>query len=432
MIRLKNSNLQFLSDFMEHFWKFLVFAIDRVLEINEKSVEKKYEKDIVSLSKKTKKVQEQLVLNTVKFKKIEIDINKRLREAKAEKRKKEEDFSVLRDMYHELNFKIEQKKQRIKSMDLCKDFEKIEDNLNNLNKNVEVAYLENIGQSRMIRNELLGCFMIAMGKNFRTRSKTVACQTDLGMCEFTDLCSVYGIQEHVFKEKDILQNYKHPFLAYIVKKIKNFKLGVPESIRTLEEFLDISIAGAKKGESLVEVLVVNMKKEINNYKIFCYSLSTICKNLVSLSQKGNNYAKSMCKLLGIGGYSMISYSAIIDFLKFRKIIKDTIPGKNISYDTIKEHEISFGSIKRIFNERKGMFYQKGQKFKKTLLGISRFKFNLVAGEMKIDLTKVSNNPFLVSLLNKVQGKDVQDFKDYLDNLFSGITRASDNTSKPIT
>lgn len=431
MMRLKNSGLPFLSDFIEHFWKFFIFAIDRVIELNEITIEKKYEKDLVSLSQKAKSAQEQMIVNTVKFKKIEIDLKDKLKEAKENSRKYEEGFKFARDLYQELLYTIDMEKQKHEKEKLYQNFKDMEKNLKELNKKVEVAYLENVNQTRMVRDQLLSCFMIAMGKNFKSRSRSIGCQTELGMCEFADISTIYGIQEHLFKEKDVLQLYKHPFLSYLVKQLKNNKIRIPDTIQTVEEYLDLSLSGVKKGDNISEIFLGNMKREMNNYHDFCIKLSEICKNLTVLASKGNNYARSICKLLGIGGYSMIPYSAIDDFAKFRKMVKDTIPGKIISFDVLREHDITFDSISQIFREKKSLFYQKSDAFKKKLLGISRFKFTQEGDQIKIDKSKVSNNPFLVTLINRVHGEKTQDFKSYLYNLFSNAKKISEKTSKKI-
>jgi len=51
LIRLKESKVHFLADAVNHIWKFLIFSVDRIVGLNESTVEKKYEEDLAELSK---------------------------------------------------------------------------------------------------------------------------------------------------------------------------------------------------------------------------------------------------------------------------------------------------------------------------------------------------------------------------------------------
>lgn len=67
LIRLKDNKMHFIADALNHIWKFLIFSIDRVVELNEKTIEKKFETDLVDLSQKLREQKKTQRLDRLKW-----------------------------------------------------------------------------------------------------------------------------------------------------------------------------------------------------------------------------------------------------------------------------------------------------------------------------------------------------------------------------
>ena len=418
IIRLRATNLSFFSDFLEYFWKFLVFALDRVVDLNERTIEKKYEKDIVFMSQKVKSFREQAIINSVRFKKAELKLIHQIKDLKEDKKKYEEGYRVIKDKLDNYSENVMRERKRFREKDLYQEYLKMQKDITDMQTAIKGVHKENNNQTRMIKQELVSFFMMSARKNFRSRCKSSGTQTELSLCEYIDLVSLYGVQEHIFQERDILNWYKHPFLPYLTKDFKNLKMKVEPTISLIEEYLDRVGPFVKKGQNLVEVLVVLMRKDMEHYSEFCKNLSGMVKNLVRLVEKDNNYGNAMCVVLGVGGHKMLSNEKMKEFLKFRKFLKECLPAKMITLDALKEKEFPLSEFQGLFSDKKSFFYGGGEAFKSKLLGVTSFKFNFIGDKMMIDkMARTKNNPFIISLLELVQSEEVKSFKYYLKKLF---------------
>lgn len=149
-------------------------------------------------------------------------------------------------------------------------------------------------------------------------------------------------------------------------------------------------------------MIIQIRKDYPQYKTFCEKLSSLCKNINTLVEKGNNYGNAIAKLIGISGYNSMNADSTKTWMKFRKFIQDMVPYNTITLDLLKDHEIAYSTVSSIFSDRKSYFYGGKEKFKTLLLSSTRFKFHMIGGRMMIKnkIDQCENN-FVKALVENV-------------------------------
>ena len=60
-----------------------------------------------------------------------------------------------------------------------------------------------------------------------------------------------------------------------------------------------------------------------------------------------------------------------------------VPYNTITFEMLKDYEISYSTVSSIFSDRKSYFYGGKEKFKTLLLSSTRFRFNMIGDRMMI-------------------------------------------------
>ena len=241
--------------------------------------------------------------------------------------------------------------------------------------------------------------------------------------------SKYGIQEHMFPEKDILEYYKHPFLLHISKLPEIPKMKAKDGVDQIEKVLSAveEHAGQSKG-SLAELVLSEMKSKAPNPKKLSYNISQMCTLIQTLVEKGDKYGKGIGKLLGIGGQKKINEMRLQSFIEFKNFLKKLINEPILSHKSITNSEISISQLEELFDNPHSSFFRKSEKFKDVIIKNFSKEKGINTSTVKPGIKMDNNYPFLVSLITRVKEGNFDDYRGFLEEIFDTIGFKDKETS----
>lgn len=147
---------------------------------------------------------------------------------------------------------------------------------------------------------------------------------------------------------------------------------------------------------------MQLRKESANHKAFCDSISELCKGVLALVAKGQNYGNAIAKLFGIAGFNSIGPQDLVHFFAFRKTLLELLPSNQITFDLLKDHDISLGDINSVFQDRKSFFYGGKDEFGKNMVQCTKYRFQTNPGDTSFKINpKYQDSAFILSLVDQV-------------------------------
>lgn len=121
--------MHFIADSLNHIWKFLIFSIDRVVELNERTIEKKFETDLVDLSQKLRESKKIQLLDKLKWNAKEAEYKEIIADVRQDKIRYEEEFKKVKIDFERFQDQLEIEKRKYKKGTLYQEFFNMEKNI---------------------------------------------------------------------------------------------------------------------------------------------------------------------------------------------------------------------------------------------------------------------------------------------------------------